>query len=291
MRKSRHVSSAGDFIASLPVLGSPVCDAHAHLDMLEDPARALANAALVGIALVATVVDLSEDERTFSLLDGWLASAAGMLAAAGHVGVVLPEVRIVVGAHPHNASEFTPMIAARMREAAQLPRVSAFGELGLDFHYDNSPRDVQRAAFREQLSMAHELDMPVVVHLRDAHDDGLAILREQGLPAAGCIIHCFTEGAATAERFLEAGCFISFAGPVTFKKAVALREAAEITPLDRLLVETDCPFLAPEPLRGRKNEPAFTVLTAAAVAVAKGISTSEVAVAALGNARKLYHRG
>ena len=285
------MSSAGDFIASLPDLGSPVCDAHAHLDMLEDPARALANAALAGIALVATVVDLSEDERTFSQLDGWLASAAEMLSADGHVGVELPEVCIVVGAHPHNASEFTPTIAARMREVARLPRVSAFGELGLDFHYDNSPRDVQRAAFRDQLSMAHELDMPVVVHLREAHDDGLAILREQGLPTAGCIIHCFTEGAAMAERFLEAGCTISFAGPVTFKKAVALREAAKITPLDRLLVETDCPFLAPEPFRGRKNEPAFTVLTAAAVAAAKGISTSEVAMAALANARKLYIRG
>jgi len=285
------VTSVGDFITSLPVLGNPVCDAHAHLDMLEDPARALANAALAGIALVATVVDLSEDERTFLELDGWLASAARMLTADGHVGVELPEVRIVVGAHPHNASEFTPTVAARMREATRLPRVSAFGELGLDFHYDNSPRDVQRAAFREQLSMAHELAVPIVVHLREAHDDGLAILREQGLPAAGCIIHCFTEGAATAERFLEAGCTISFAGPITFKKAVALREAAEVTPLDRLLVETDCPFLAPEPFRGRKNEPAFTVLTAAAVAAAKGISTAEVALAALSNARKLYLRG
>ncbi len=279
-----------DILQALPDLGSPTADSHAHLDMLEDPARALANAAIAGIALVATVVDLSEDERTFSELDSWLAGAESLLAAEAP-NLAVPDVCIVVGAHPHNASEFTPAIAARMREAATLPRVSAVGELGLDYHYDNSPRDVQRAAFREQLVLAHELDMPVIVHLREAHDDGLAILAEQGVPTAGCVIHCFTEDAQTAERFLDAGCTISFAGPVTFKKAVAIREAAALTPLDRLLVETDCPFLAPEPFRGRKNEPAFTVLTAASVAAAKGIPIADVASAALGNARKLYRRG
>ncbi|PKQ37673.1 MAG: hypothetical protein CVT59_06415 [Actinobacteria bacterium HGW-Actinobacteria-1] len=283
--------SAPSELPSLPVLDAPTCDAHAHLDMLEDPAGAIANAARAGIALIATVVDLSEDERTFTELDGWLVAARALLDGSGHEGLALPDVCIVVGAHPHNASDFTPAIAARMREAATLPRVSAFGELGLDFHYDSSPRDVQRAAFREQLAIAHELDMPVIVHLREAHDDGLAILLEQGLPPAGCVIHCFTEDAATAARFVEAGCTVSFAGPVTFKKAEAIREAAAITPLGQLLVETDCPFLAPEPYRGRKNEPAFTVLTAVAVAAAKGIPTEEVAAAALENARRLYRRG
>ncbi|TDB38307.1 MAG: TatD family deoxyribonuclease [Actinobacteria bacterium] len=259
--------------------------------MLEDPARAIANAARAGIALIATVVDLSEDERTFSELDGWLATARALLDASGHVRLALPDIRIVVGAHPHNASRFTSALGARMRAATSWPRVSAFGELGLDFHYDSSPRDVQRAVFREQLTMAHELEMPVIVHLREAHNDGLAILREQGLPAAGCVIHCFTEDATTVARFVDEGCIISFAGPVTFKKAEAIREAAAITPLDRLLVETDSPFLAPEPYRGRKNEPAFSVLTAVAVAAAKGIPTEEVAAAALHNARQLYRRG
>lgn len=285
------MGDAGNALPSLPDLGAPVCDAHAHLDMLEDPARALANAALAGVSFIATVVDLSEDERTFSELDRWLEDAADILIAAGRSDLTVPEVRIVVGAHPHNASDYTPAIAARMLEAARLPRVSAFGELGLDFHYDNSPRDVQRAAFREQLEMAHEVGLPVIVHLREAHEEGLAILNETGVPAAGCVIHCFTEDAQTAERFLESGCMISFAGPVTFKKATALREAAVATPLERLLVETDCPFLAPEPFRGRKNEPAFTVLTAAAIAAAKGISTQEVASAALSNARSIFLRG
>lgn len=285
------MADVGDTLPLLPDPGAPLPDAHAHLDMLEDPARALASAASAGIALVATVVDLSEDERTFVELDGWLAGARALLDAEGRMDLAVPDVRIVVGAHPHNASEFTPAIAARMSETAGFPRVSAFGELGLDFHYDNSPRDTQRAVFREQLALAHESGMPVIVHLRDAHDEGLAILLEEGVPEAGCVIHCFTEDAATAERFLAAGCIISFAGPVTFKKATGIREAAAITPLDRLLVETDCPFLAPEPYRGRKNEPAFTVLNAASVASVKGISIAEVATAALANARRLYLRG
>jgi len=280
-----------DILKKLPDLGAPTADSHAHLDMLEDPASALANAALAGIALVATVVDLTENERTFTELDGWLAAAGDLLVAAGRPALTPPEVRIVVGAHPHNASAFTPAVAARMREAAEWPRVAAFGELGLDYHYDNSPRDVQRAAFRTQLELASAVGFPVIVHLREAHADGLEILGEVGVPDAGCVLHCFTEDAPTAQKLLDIGCFVSFAGPVTFKKAEAIRDAARITPLDRILVETDCPFLAPEPFRGRKNEPAFTTLNAAAVATAKGVAPHEVAAAALGNARRLYARG
>ncbi len=280
-----------DWLSALPELGAPTADAHAHLDMLEDPARALANAALAGIAFVATVVDLTEDERTFTELARWQADAAERLAAAGRADLAPPEVRFVVGAHPHNAKDFVGDVPARMRAVASLPGVAAFGELGLDFHYDHSPRDVQRAAFEAHLALAHELGFPVIVHLREAHDEGYAMLRNAGLPAAGCVLHCFTEDAVTAERFLELGCWISFAGPVTFKKAHAIREAAAITPLDRLLVETDCPFLAPEPFRGRRNEPAFTVLNAQAVAAAKGVEPAEVAAAGLANAQRLFARG
>jgi len=178
-----------------------------------------------------------------------------------------------------------------MREAAALPRVAAFGELGLDYHYDYSPREVQRAAFERHLALAQELEMPVIVHLRESHNDGYDMIRDAGAPAAGCVIHCFTEDAATAERFLGLGCLISFAGPVTFKKAQAIREAAAITPLEHLLVETDCPFLAPEPFRGRKNEPAYVTLTAAAVADAMGLQLHVVAGAALENAKRLFARG
>ncbi|MGB4593620.1 MAG: TatD family hydrolase [Coriobacteriia bacterium] len=278
-------------LPDLPGLGAPTADSHAHLDMLEDPAQALANAAIAGVSLVATVVDLTEDTRTFDELDGWLEDAQSRIRAAGHEQLPAPDVRIVVGAHPHNAKAFTPDVAARMREAAYLPRVAAFGELGLDFHYDYSPRDVQRATFEEHLALAHEMDFPVVVHLRNAHNEGYELIRDVGVPRAGCVIHCFTEDAVTVERFLGLGCWISFAGPVTFRKAQPIREAAALTPLDRLLVETDSPYLAPEPYRGRQNEPAYVTLTAAAVAAAMGLHPREVASAGLDNARRLFARG
>jgi TatD DNase family protein len=266
----------------LPDLGAPSVDAHAHLDMLDDPVAALVRAARAGIALVATVVDLTEEpERTLDGLDGWLTGAAAELAPEG---LAPPEVRLIVGWHPHNATRGDDALLTRLRELAAGPRVGALGELGLDFHYDHSPRDVQRAWFRSQLTLAHEVGLPVEIHLREAHAEGADLLAELGTPAAGCVIHCFTEGPATAERFLELGCHISFAGPVTFAKAEQVRDAARIVPLDRLLVETDCPFLAPHPYRGRPNEPALAVLNAAAVAEAK------VATAALDNARRLFAR-
>lgn len=276
-------------LPTLPDLGAPSVDAHAHLDMLERPAVALARAARAGIALLASVVDLSETpETTLDGLDGWLAEAAVLLEP---FDLTPPEVRLIVGWHPHNASAGDDAMLGRLRELADDPRVGGFGELGLDFHYDHSPRDDQRAWFRRHLELAHELGLPVEIHLREAHDEGLALLAEAGVPEAGCVIHCFTEGPELAARFLELGCHISFAGPVTFKKAEALREAARLVPLDRLLVETDCPFLAPEPYRGRRNEPAFAVLNAAAVAAAKGLESAEVATAALANARALFARG
>ncbi|MDO8880255.1 MAG: TatD family hydrolase [Coriobacteriia bacterium] len=278
-----------DSLPILPDLGAPSVDAHAHLDMLDDPVAALVRAAQAGIALVATVVDLTESpETTLDGLEGWLAAASAALEDDD--GLAAPDVRLVVGWHPHNAKEGTEALLARLRELAADPRVGALGELGLDFHYDHSPRDDQRAWFRTQLALAHEVGLPVEIHLREAHAEGLQLLAEFGVPPAGCVIHCFTEGSALAERFLELGCHISFAGPVTFKKAEELREAARLVPLDRLLIETDCPFLAPHPYRGRRNEPAFAVLNAAAVAEAKGLASADVATAALDNARRLFGR-
>ena len=272
----------------LPDLGAPSVDAHAHLDMLDDPVAALVRAARAGIALVATVVDLTEEpEATLDGLSGWLDETAAALESDG---LAAPDVRLIVGWHPHNAKEGDESLFARLRALASDPRVGAFGELGLDFHYDHSPRDVQRAWFRRHLELAHEVGLPVEIHLREAHGEGAALLSEVGIPPAGCVIHCFTEGPALAERFLDLGCLISFAGPVTFKKADELREAARIVPLDRLLVETDCPFLAPHPYRGTRNEPAFAVLNAAAVAEARGADPAEVAAAALANARRLFGR-
>lgn len=272
----------------LPVLGAPCADAHAHLDMLDDPVAALVRAARAGIALIGTVVDLTESpEVTLDGLHGWRAAASGELASDG---LEAPEVRLIAGWHPHNAKDGTDALFTRLRELVADPRVAALGELGLDFHYDHSPRDDQRAWFRRHLDLAHEAGLPVEIHLREAHEEGAALLAEAGVPAAGCVIHCFTEGPELAERFVELGCYISFAGPVTFKKAEPLREAARVVPLDRLLIETDCPFLAPDPYRGRRNEPAFAVLNAEAVARARGVDPAEVATAALDNARRLFGR-
>ncbi len=274
----------------LPTVG-PMADTHAHLGMFDDPVAALVNAALAGVAFIATVADVTEDaERTFEQLEEWRSAAAEVLAAHGPDSAAVPDVRIVVGCHPHNASAFDAAAEGRLRELALDPRVCAIGEAGLDFHYDHSPRDDQRRAFRAAVAVAHDHGLPVVVHLREAHEEGIAILAEEGLPKAGCIIHCFTEDAALALRFAGMGCHVSFAGPTTFKKGESIREAAAALPLDRVLVETDCPFLAPEPLRGRRNEPAWVTLTAAVVGAARPEDPQVVTAALYDNARTLLGR-
>ena len=281
-------------LSVLPVLGATIADTHAHLDMLEDPATALANAARAGVGFVVTVVDPTEKpERTFGELGAWEAEAQRLVVEASSSAETTdsaraPDVRIIIGAHPHNAKDFTFEAAQKLRALATDELVVGIGEIGLDYHYDYSPRDVQRRVFAEQLEIARQLGLPAVVHLREAHDDGEAVLRDVGLPAAGCVLHCFTGDAALLERFLEMGCYVSFAGPVTFRKADAIREAAALVPLDRLLVETDCPFMAPEPFRGRKNEPALTVLTALRIAGVRNDVPEDFARATYETSRRLF---
>jgi TatD DNase family protein len=281
----------------LPLLGAPTADAHAHLDMLADPAGALARAARAGVELVCTIVDLTEEpEVTLDGLAGWLHAAGAELAAGGGDAPVVPDVRLVLGVHPHNASGYDAAMHERLGVLARsLGRdvAVALGELGLDFHYDHSPREAQRDAFRRQLALAHELGLPVMIHLRAAHDEGLEILRDVGVPEAGCIIHCFTEGPETAERFLALSdaVVISFAGPVTFAKAQQIRDALNVVPADRMLAETDSPFLAPAPYRGEANEPAFVVLNVARIAEETGRAPAEVASTCLANARRVFGLG
>ena len=281
----------------IPPIRGTLADTHAHLDMLDDPGGALARAALAGVAFVVTVVDPTEDaERTFAELDGWRSRAREMIlsayaAAEPHLPPMVPQppdVHVIVGVHPHNAKEFDPTAERALLEFADRPLTVGIGEIGLDFHYDRSPRDVQGDVFAEQLGLAARLDLPAVVHLREAHEEGLAIMREVGIPPSGCVLHCFTGDAELVEGFLDAGCYISFAGPVTFKKADAIREAAARVPLDRLLVETDCPFMTPEPYRGRPNEPGLTVFTARRIAEARDIAEDELTHATYQNARRLF---
>jgi TatD DNase family protein len=272
----------------LPDLGAPVADTHAHLVMLDDPAGALERAAMARVSYIGAIVDATESpEGTFHNLATWLEEAGARLADWA-VGASAPEVRIVLGTHPHNAKDHTPEVEADVAGWAEDPRVGAIGEIGLDYHYDHSPRGDQRRAFRSQVALAKRLGLPVVVHLREAHDEGYAILEEEGLPEAGCILHCFTEGPETAERFLALGCHISFAGPITFAKADPMREAVKVVPLDRLLAETDCPFLAPAPYRGRTNEPAWVTLVAAKLAEIRGEDPAELASSVVANARRLF---
>ncbi|MDO8964951.1 MAG: TatD family hydrolase [Coriobacteriia bacterium] len=291
-RSTEPAARAATPPVDLPELGTAVADTHAHLDMLDDPAGALERAGAAGVAFIATVADVTEEPLgTFDGLAAWEREARERLREWGNEHLSIPETRIIVGVHPHNAKHHDAIVEAELRSLALDPRVCAIGEVGLDFHYDHSPREDQRAMFRAHLAIAHELGLPVCVHLREAHEEGLRVLAELGVPEAGCIIHCFTEGPKTAELFLELGCHIAFGGVVSFPKADVVREAVAVVPLDRMLLETDCPFLAPAPYRGRTNEPAFVTLTAAAVAAIRGVNPVEIASRTYENARALLARG
>jgi TatD DNase family protein len=188
------------------------------------------------------------------------------------------EVWATVGLHPHDAKEGVEGVAALLDEVvgSDCSSLVAVGECGLDYHYDHSPRVTQREAFAAQVALAHRHGLALVVHTREAWDDTLAILQSEGVPER-TVFHCFTGGASEARRCLELGGFLSFSGIVTFKGAGDVREAAALCPAERLLVETDAPFLAPVPHRGRPNEPAFVPLVGAAVAAVRGQAIEDVA--------------
>lgn len=239
-------------------------DSHCHLG--DDAAEALAAARAAGVELLVTVgTDAEHSRRAVEL-------------AAAHDGVWA-----TVGLHPHDASQgltgLEPLLGA--------PKVVAVGETGLDYHYDHSPRDVQRAAFAAQIGLAHEHGLALVIHTREAWDDTFAILRAEA-PPARTVFHCFTGGPPEARRCLDLGAYLSFSGIVTFKNAPENREAAALCPLDRLLIETDSPYLAPVPHRGRRNQPAYVAVVGAAVAAARGTTTEHVAAVTLSNTRVAF---
>lgn len=189
----------------------------------------------------------------------------------------------VVGIHPHDATGASTHAIAQIEEMAHHPRVVAIGEIGLDYFRDHSPRNVQREAFRTQLRLAKRLDMPVVLHLRDAFEDAFEILESEG-PPKRLIFHCFSGDADISRRAIALGGILSFAGNVSYKTAEPLREAARVAGLDRLLVETDSPYLAPLPHRGKSNHPALVPVVGEALARALGTSVEEVAAATFSRA-------
>jgi TatD DNase family protein len=254
----------------------PIVDSHCHLDFEDfredlpavlDRARATG---LVAMVCVGSGGDLGTAERAVEL--------------AGRE----PEVFAAIGIHPHDAAKMTPELWPALEELAKKPRVVGIGETGLDYFYDHSPRQVQREVFERFLKLATAAKRPVICHVRDAHDDAVAVLRAGPIPDAGGVIHCFSGNVEDARRYLDLGLHLSFSGVITFKKADDLREAAAYAPADRILVETDAPFLAPIPHRGQRNEPSFVAKTLDSLARVRGITPSQAAEATTANAFRLF---
>ena len=249
-------------------------DTHTHLQFPPfdaDREEVLARARAAGVArLVVVGTDLADSRAAVSL-------------AAAHPGLLWA----AVGFHPCNAAACTPEALAEIKDLARRPEVVAIGEIGLDYHWDTCPRDVQAAVFAQQQSLALELDLPIIVHSRDAHADCYAQLESGGGFGGRVVLHCFSEGRAYAERFLARGCWLDLDGPVTYPKAADAQHVAAEVPLERLLLETDCPYLAPQRVRGKRCEPAHVRDVAEAVAMRRDMNVEEV-IAATGRAAATF---
>lgn len=250
-------------------------DSHCHLDFPELARRlpeVLSRASAAGIGRILTISTHVGRYDIYRAL------------SEAHEGVCFS-----VGTHPHHAAEEPDVPVARLVALSGHPRCVAIGESGLDFHYDNSPREVQRRVFRAHIAAARESGLPLVIHARDADEDMIAILEEEmGQGAFAAVLHCFSSGAALARAGVALGFYLSFSGIVTFKRSQELRRIAAEMPLDRLLVETDAPYLAPEPHRGRPNEPAYVVHTARALAELRGLGEPELARTTTANFFRLF---
>jgi TatD DNase family protein len=199
-----------------------------------------------------------------------------------------PQLYATVGVHPHDAAKVTPRTFDDLRALGQHRKVVAFGEIGLDYHYDFSPREIQREVFSEQLKLARDLDLPITIHTREAWDDTMDLLEEHWKGA--CVLHCFTGDPTQAAQALARGYYLAYGGVLTFRTAENVREAAKITPDDRLLVETDAPYLAPLPWRGKRNEPSFMIETVRRLAEVRGATPEHVADVTTANFERLCLR-
>ncbi|MEJ2683596.1 MAG: YchF/TatD family DNA exonuclease [Candidatus Sulfobium sp.] len=250
-------------------------DTHCHLDMKEfdaDREEVITRAREAGFdALITVGSDLSGTVRSMELSE------------------LYDFVFAAIGIHPHDAKDFTGEIFSSLREWSVRKKVVAIGETGLDYHYDHSPREIQRKVFRRHLELAGEADLPVIIHSREAEKDTMEILKESGITSG--VLHCFSGDRDMAEQAMSMGFFISLAGPVTFKKSLQLKEIAGAIPDDYLLVETDAPYLTPEPFRGRRNEPAYMRHTVKLLAELRGVSYEDLARITTLNAKRLFRIG
>lgn len=252
-------------------------DTHCHLD---DP-RLLEN--------LDAVLERAEEAGVRRITSIGCASDVSSVTSAIELARKHPDrISATVGVHPHDAKHLDDELCDAIRDAGRDPSVVAIGETGLDFHYDHSPHPAQEDAFRRQISIARELKKPLVIHTRSAPKDTLRILREEQARDVGGIIHCFSEDAPFAAEALDLGFVSSFSGIVTFKKAVAVQEAVVKQPADALLVETDAPYLAPVPRRGKLNEPAYVAYTAARIAELRGEDPEALARTSYENAIRIF---
>ncbi len=250
-------------------------DTHAHLDFPHydrDRREVIKRAREGGIQYIVNVgADIESSKRSLALSKDY------------------PFIYATVGVHPHDANEINEKALSLLEDMAGGEKVVAIGEIGLDFYYDNSPRDIQRKAFRLQLNLARKLKLPVVIHSREAAEETLRILKEEKVEDIGGIFHCFSEDMDTAREIMDMGMFIAIGGVITFSNAKNLRKVVSGLPLTRLVIETDAPYLTPHPHRGHRNEPAYVKYVAEEIAKAKKISPAEVAAKTTENAREVYN--
>lgn len=254
-------------------------DSHAHIDGPEfdaDRDEVIARARSAGVSTILNV--------------GTGDPHSGAFERAVELGKTHESIYTAIGTHPHDARLYDDRAEGRIKSLIDSERVIAWGEIGLDFHYDNSPRDVQVSVFKRQLRAARECNLPVVIHTREAEAETIEILRSDydGAERRG-VFHCFSGSRELAQRAVELGFMISFSGIVTFKKAEELREIARQVPLDRLLIETDCPYLAPMPYRGKRNEPAYVVEVARCLAGLHGLNIESIARVTTENFQRLFN--
>ena len=249
-------------------------DTHTHLDDArynDDREAMIARAREAGVEALLTIgCDLATSQAAVSLAEHY------------------PFVYASVGVHPHEVKHIQGDWYGEFRRLAKSKKVVAYGEIGLDYHYNHSSPKEQRDRFREQIQLAHELALPVIIHTREAQEDTITILKEERASEIGGVFHCFSGDAWLAKEALGLGFYLSFSGILTFHNATALREIAKQTPLDRLLIETDCPYLTPVPYRGKRNEPAYVTHVATTLAELKNLPLQDLAIHTTRNTKQLF---